>query len=290
MEFLNDIANVFNGNMLINVILVPFLMCAIVYAVYKKRDAFGRDAVQNTAATLLVGCMNFGVAWLFYKDINAFAQSAYDALRIPTLPETLWTSAPLWLVCIIGIVAKDFVDYWNHRLMHTRWAWPTHAAHHSDTHVNAFTAYRIHFFEAVLMSLSYILLLTWMQIPHAIPVVVMLSSIHNMYVHMDLDYDHGRLKYLIASPVFHRWHHADVPEAHGKNIANVMPLWDVLFGTYYYPGICREKMGALESGIEDKNPLLIYIYPIQEWTRLVRAKFGGAPREVEPAQSAPLQN
>ncbi|MEO0402303.1 MAG: sterol desaturase family protein [Pseudomonadota bacterium] len=276
MDALNHIAQIFNGNMLINVFLVPFVMCAIVFAVYKKRDAFSRDAIQNTAATLLVGAMNFGVALLFYKDINAFAQRIYDAMAIPTLPEAFWDATPLWLVCLIGIVSKDFVDYWNHRLMHTKWAWPTHAAHHSDTHVNAFTAYRVHFLEAVLMSLSYILLLTWMQMPHAIPLVVMLSALHNMYVHMDLDYEHGPFKHLIASPVFHRWHHADVPEAHGKNIANIMPLWDVWFGTYYCPGRCEAEMGALKSGINDKNPLAIYAYPVLEWSRLVRAQIAGA--------------
>ncbi|MGI9393658.1 MAG: sterol desaturase family protein, partial [Boseongicola sp.] len=105
--------------------------------------------------------------------------------------------------------------------------------------------------------------------------------VHNMYVHMDLDFGHGPAKYLIASPNFHRWHHADVEEAHGKNLANIMPIYDVLFGTYYYPGRCDAPLGALKSGIEDKNALLIYIYPFQEWIRLAKAEFSKLERAWE---------
>ncbi|MEP2028917.1 MAG: sterol desaturase family protein [Paracoccaceae bacterium] len=254
-------------------ITISLLAILVLYFVFKKTSELSRHAAENSVATLVLGAANICVAILFFEDLNALAQSAYQSLSIPTLDPKLWENVPLWIVCIIGVAAKDLVDYWNHRLMHTKWGWPTHAAHHSDTHVNAFTANRIHFLEALVMSFSYILLLTWMQIPQAIPFVVIFYSLHNKYVHMDLDFEHGPLKYLIASPVYHRWHHADVPEAYGKNLANVMPIYDVMFGTFYNPGKCHAPMGALKSGIADKNPILIFIYPFQEWARLIRASW-----------------
>ena len=160
MDAINSIATAFNSSLLMSGILMPAFLCLVMYVVYRKRDELTRHAIQNTAATLVVAFMNFGVALLFYKDINRFLQRVYDSLGIPTLPETVWDGWPLVLVAIIGIVVKDFADYWNHRLMHTEWGWPTHAAHHSDTHVNAFTTYRVHFFEAIVMSGSYIVLPT----------------------------------------------------------------------------------------------------------------------------------
>jgi sterol desaturase/sphingolipid hydroxylase (fatty acid hydroxylase superfamily) len=188
------------------------------------------------------------------------------------------------LVTILAIAAKDFVDYWNHRAMHMKWLWPTHAAHHTDTHVNAFTAYRIHFLETLFMNLTYIVLLTWLQMPGAIPVVALLSLLHNQYVHLDLPFNHGPFKYLIASPVFHRWHHADVDEAYGKNLANMIPAYDVIFGTYYNPGPCTAPLGALKMGLADKNPFQIFIYPAIRWGELVReslarrGRFAGGQR------------
>ena len=78
--------------------------------------------------------------------------------------------------------------------------------------------------------------------------MVFMSMVLNMYVHMDLDWTHGPLRYVIASPRLHRRHHADVPEAYGKNLANVFPFYDVMFGTDYVPGPCRERMGRSTAG------------------------------------------
>lgn len=259
-------------------LLIAVAATLILYAVFRKREELSRIAITNTAATIMVTGANLLVGTYFVNEVNAFAQRAYAALDIPTVDPHLWDRVPFWLGMLLALAAKDFVDYWNHRLMHTRWVWPAHAAHHSDTHVNAFTTFRVHFLEGIVMSLSYILLLTWLQLPQLIPVVVVVSLMHNMYVHMDLDFGHGPLHYLIASPKFHRWHHADVPEAYGKNLANLIPLFDVIFGTYYVPGTCRAPMGARSGGIADTNPVAIYLYPVRQWAKLLRAALpaGGA--------------
>lgn len=279
MGFWDWLATTYNSNLLLNGIIVPFALCAITYFIFGRKDEFDDNGIHNIAATLVLGGFNFVVALTFYHDVNQFMQASYDRLHIPTLDPSFWDQFPFWAVMLFGVVAKDFADYWNHRLMHTAWLWPTHAAHHSDTHVNAFTAFRVHFLEGFVMIASYIILLTWLQIPSAIPVVVMLGALHNHYVHMNLPYTHGPLRYLVASPAFHRWHHADEPEAYGKNLANLMPIWDKLFGTYYYPGPCTAPMGALKTGVEDKNPVLIFLYPALEWSRMIRSALGRSKPE-----------
>ncbi|MCG3268650.1 sterol desaturase family protein [Yoonia sp. I 8.24] len=242
----------------------------VLVIVFRKRSELSAIATKNMLASIAISVMNIGAAIYFINDINAFLQVAYDTLHIPTLDPAFWDGWPLWLLCIVGIIPRDFADYWSHRAMHTRWGWPTHAAHHTDTHVNAFTGLRVHAIESVLMTMSYVILLTWLQMPEAIPIIAAFYLVHGIYVHMDLEIDHGPFKYLIASPIFHRWHHADAPVAYGKNLGNIMPLWDRIFGTYYNPGPCREQMGALSSGLADTNPFLIYIYPLQEWSRLLK--------------------
>ena len=266
MELLNDvpIPNAYSG------VALSLVAVFILVVVFKKRSELSWHALSNMFASIVVTALNLAMVWLFVHDINGWMQAGYQSLNLPTLPADFWDGFPFLVVVLLGIAAKDFVDYWNHRLMHTKWVWPTHAAHHSDTHVNAFTTWRIHFLEALVMSGSYIVLLTWLQMPNAIPIVATFFVVHNIYVHMDLEIEHGPLKLLVASPIFHRWHHADVPEAYGKNLANVMPVWDYVFGTYYNPGPCRAPLGALSSGIEDKNPISIYVYPIFEWARLLR--------------------
>ena len=244
-----------------------------------RREELSRHAIQNTAATIVVMALNLVALALFHQDINAGAQAIYDALGIPKLPAGTWDTTPLWLVTLIALVARDFCDYTIHRLMHqVGWLWPAHAAHHSDTHVNVFTTFRVHAAETILMSLTYIVLLTWLQMPQALPFAFALAMLHNMYVHMNVGWDHGPLKYLIASPAFHRWHHADAAEVQGKNLANIMPIWDVLFGTYHMPGRCTLPMGGLSTGLEDKNPVAIWLYPFREWWRLIAGAAGRPAR------------
>jgi sterol desaturase/sphingolipid hydroxylase (fatty acid hydroxylase superfamily) len=243
----------------------------------RRRDEIGRLAIQNTAATVLVYAFNIGAALLFMADLKRLSHEGYAALNIPTLPQDFWQGP--WVIAgiLIAVVVGDFCDYVTHRLMHTRWGWPCHAAHHTDTHVNAFTTFRVHTFESFFMTLSYLVVMTWMQLPELFPVVLLALACHNMYVHLNLDWGHGPLRYLIASPKFHRWHHADVPEAQGKNLANVIPLYDVIFGTYYLPGPCRAPLGAQSAGLSDRNPVAIWLYPFQAWGGMLWRALTGKP-------------
>jgi sterol desaturase/sphingolipid hydroxylase (fatty acid hydroxylase superfamily) len=54
-------------------------------------------------------------------------------------------------------------------------------------------------------------------------------------VHANLNWTLGPLKYVIATPVFHRWHHGPPNEGGEKNFAPTFSFWDVMFGTFYMP-------------------------------------------------------
>ena len=192
---------------------------------------------------------------------------SYGLAELPQVPASFWEAFPIWAIVVLGVVAGDFVDYWNHRLMHSKWFWPIHAIHHSDPDVGPLSAFRVHELEGFLMAVSYILLLTWLNLPPvALGGIAGLFLFHNMYVHTPFDWDHGPLRYLITSPRYHFWHHADVPEAHGKNLANVIPLYDVIFGTYYCPGPVGETpLGA--EGVPEHNPLKLFLFPYVLWVR-----------------------
>ena len=41
---------------------------------------------------------------------------------------------------------------------------------------------------------------------------------------------------VVITPEFHHWHHADEPDAHNTNYSVFLPLWDLVFGTYFMPG------------------------------------------------------
>lgn len=264
-----------------------FSASAVLYFAFGRKAEFSKNALDNTIVTILMTVVNMFCAVYFNAEINAFMQAVYNLLHIPTINPALWHSIPFALACLLGVIISDFSDYWTHRLMHTKWGWPAHAGHHSDSHVNAFTTFRMHYMESTIKNIGLIFLLTWMQIPEALPIVYVTKTLFTMYTHMDLDIDHGPLRYFIASPTHHRWHHADVPDAYGKNLANVFPLYDVMFGTYYMPGPCHEEMGAKKTGIVDTNLITLLLYPFAEWGRLLKASFGSKTEEISDQTNTP---
>jgi sterol desaturase/sphingolipid hydroxylase (fatty acid hydroxylase superfamily) len=63
------------------------------------------------------------------------------------------------------------------------------------------------------------------------PFNVMMSA----FVHANLNWTLGPFRYVLASPVFHRWHHTAAERGGSKNFAGTFPIWDLLFGTFYMP-------------------------------------------------------
>ncbi|MEI8145720.1 MAG: sterol desaturase family protein [Alphaproteobacteria bacterium] len=237
------------------------LLTLIAYLAFGNRTAFSWSAVKNSAVSLLFLASNFLLIPVIYIS-TTFMASFYAALGVPTVPAWIWESVPFWATVIVAIIGYDFANYSVHRLMHTAPVWPVHAIHHSDSHVNGFTSFRIHAVESVMMAGTYILFLNWLSLPaEALALGSLFIGVHNIYVHMEADIEHGPFKWIIASPRFHRWHHADVPEAYGKNLANVIPAFDVLFGTYYNPGPCDEIMGAEKAGVPDLDFAKLFLLP-----------------------------
>jgi sterol desaturase/sphingolipid hydroxylase (fatty acid hydroxylase superfamily) len=143
---------------------------------------------------------------------------------------------PLWLQAIEIYAIVDFIGYWTHRLFHRgRW-WPFHAVHHSTEELDWLGSVRVHPVNDLvnkLFQVSPLLLLgfnPWVTLSAA-PFL----TFYAIFLHANVNWDLGPLRGVIASPVFHRWHHSKDREAWDKNFAGLLPIWDRLFGTYYMP-------------------------------------------------------
>jgi sterol desaturase/sphingolipid hydroxylase (fatty acid hydroxylase superfamily) len=155
---------------------------------------------------------------------------------------------PIWLQAIQIYLLGDFIAYWSHRLFHRgRW-WPFHAVHHSSEDLDWLGSLRVHPFNDLfnkLVQVSPILLLGYN--PLVTLSVAPIFTFYAIFLHANLNWDFGPLRSVIATPVFHRWHHSRDREAWDKNFAGLFPFWDILFGTYYMPkGRYPENFGICE--------------------------------------------
>ena len=253
-------------------VVLPFLFWTafggIMLALGLQAMRWNRESLKS--AGLNMGLMVFNAVFIVITAAAIeWMQDQYAALGFPSLPTEIWDG--VWLIwpVLATVFLIDFVNYWHHRLMHTKWYWPVHAVHHSDRHMNFTTLFRIHFLEGIAMKLAAIVFLSWIQVPgEAYAIAAFLNMLVGQYIHLDIPISHGKLgDKIIASPQVHRWHHANAPEAFGKNLANFFSCFDVMFGTYYNPGPCKAPLGVTPDPGQGLPANLML--PFTEWKRLV---------------------
>jgi sterol desaturase/sphingolipid hydroxylase (fatty acid hydroxylase superfamily) len=145
-------------------------------------------------------------------------------------------SLPLVAQGIIFLVGEDIIMYWSHRWFHGKTFWKYHAVHHSSEELEWISAARFHPFNLFLGSVLADVVLLFAGIsPNVFLVLGPLTTAHSAFVHANLDWTLGPFKYVIASPVFHRWHHTAADRGGEKNFAATFPILDVIFGTFYMP-------------------------------------------------------
>ncbi|MEL6473228.1 MAG: sterol desaturase family protein [Pseudomonadota bacterium] len=237
----------------------------------------GRDALEWTPGLKKSALTNW--TFMVFNRICApiiaivvpYALFFHVSLGLPRLDPSFWDAKPILLQALIGLLASEFVIYWVHRLMHTRLLWPIHAVHHSDRDMNYMTGDRAHILERMLTRFVSVFCLFSLGARIEIVIaIVIFAELHDFYVHAKLDIDHGPFNWLIASPQMHQWHHADHPDAYGKNLAIILPIWDKLFGTYYNPGKVDVPLGFADA--PGHNFFALMAHPFVAWWRMAQRR------------------
>jgi sterol desaturase/sphingolipid hydroxylase (fatty acid hydroxylase superfamily) len=143
---------------------------------------------------------------------------------------------PLWLQALLFLVLSDFMQYWLHRMFHGSGFWKYHAIHHSSEDLDWISAARFHPVNLFLgtIAVDVILLMAGIS-PNVMIWVGPFNMFHSAFVHANLNWSLGPFRYVIATPIFHRWHHTSLEQGGNTNFAGTFPLWDILFGTFRMP-------------------------------------------------------
>ncbi len=158
--------------------------------------------------------------------LTGYLQNGHGPLSTLSLP----------VQAVIYILGSDFLLYWCHRLFHLEKLWPFHAVHHSAEDVDWTTAYRAHPVDNMFrFGLVRAIMIVMGISPEVSLMLIPFDIISAAFVHSNLNWTLGPLKYVIATPVFHRWHHTAPDEGGEMNFSPTLSIWDVLFGTFYMP-------------------------------------------------------
>ena len=143
---------------------------------------------------------------------------------------------PLWLQTIEILLIVDFMDYWTHRGFHVSRAWRFHAIHHSPEEMTWLASGRMHPLNDAVTRMCQVMPVVFLglSVRGALYVVPFLA-LYVVLLHSNLRWDFGPFRYVFVSPAYHRWHHTSEPQGIDKNFSSIFPIWDLLFGTCYFP-------------------------------------------------------
>ena len=201
--------------------------------------------------------------WFFTPWVSGTASKIAVAIAVVLLtllvqavagrePSHAWfTRQHVSLQVLELLVAADLLGYFAHRLFHGRRLWPFHAIHHSAEDLDWLAATRLHPFNEIGNRLIQVVPLYLLGFRGtALAAVIPFFTLYALFVHANVRWDFGPLRFLIASPAFHRWHHTKAAEGRDKNFAGLFPWIDLLFGTFYLP---RDRQPA-EFGVDENVP------------------------------------
>lgn len=166
----------------------------------------------------------------------------------------------VWLQAVALVVVADFLDYFRHRHEHQTDGlfWRVHSVHHSIRSFSLLTGLALHPLETVFTYASYGLVAGAMGLPlDALLLGFALALIVMGAQHTNVASSLGWLSSVFAHTDGHRWHH-DLALESGRNVnyANVLSLWDRLWGSYYAPREFDGEYGILPFRDAYPNGLL----------------------------------
>jgi sterol desaturase/sphingolipid hydroxylase (fatty acid hydroxylase superfamily) len=176
--------------------------------------------------------------------------------------------APFWPAFFLIWISEEFCFYWVHRWAHTkRWLWKLHRTHHSAGQLGILVTFRYNVFWPLLQPQGWFAAIAvYLGLLHVyLPFVLMTYTI-GVLTHVPWRWDlalHRQrwlrpfmwlLERVITLPDTHHAHHG--LGRHGRirgNYATSLLLWDVIFGTAYFPHARQERFGLGQKQFDWKE-------------------------------------
>ncbi|MBC8125081.1 MAG: sterol desaturase family protein [Candidatus Kapabacteria bacterium] len=170
---------------------------------------------------------------------------------------------PGWLQLVILFLARDFIQWNIHRLLHAYpWLWEFHKVHHSVEQMGFAAHLRFHWMETIVYrTIEYVPLAFFgfgLQDFFAVHIFALAVGHLN---HANIALPIGPLKYIFNTPQMHIWHHARYlpPGRKGVNYGLTLSIWDWMFGQAYMPKNGRDIPLGFEGDVA---------YPHSFWSQM----------------------
>jgi len=216
---------------------------------------------------------------VFYSALLLFVGGSLTALILIYLPFqprsiTFSNNYQLFGMVFLYLFIFDFFFYWYHRAEHHfAILWPIHELHHSDTELNTTSSQRSYWLEQPFQSIFifYPMLFLLGYNVKALFIFSIALIVILVFSHSNLKLELGRWTPFICGPQLHRIHHSLNPNHHTKNFAQIFPVIDMVFGTYYKPAVNEFPETGTEKMTSNEDILMVISKPFRTWIKMIRA-------------------
>ncbi len=162
---------------------------------------------------------------------------------------------PTYALPFVGALLFDLVIYWVHRWAHeVPILWRFHSVHHSPEHMDWVSGFRNHPFDGAILAPPFVFLLAAGFTPELTGAFAVVQIVTGLFLHANVRWRWRPLHRVVITPEFHHWHHANEVDAHNSNYSVFLPLWDIMFGTYFMPADRRPSVYGISEPMPEGMP------------------------------------
>ncbi len=223
-----------------------FLLALLFVLVVPFEKWMPRHPEQKIRRRELGTDMAHGIVAPLVAPLGVFVAVTIGALSLGWLPglalRPLVSMLPGWASMILGVFLFDALIYWTHRFSHeVPFLWRFHAVHHSTETLDWVSGLRQHPFDGVILAPAFAFLLGAGFTGQYAGVLTVVQILTGIFLHANVRWRLRPLHKLIITPEFHHWHHTNEPKAIHSNYSVFLPIWDLIFGTYFMPSNRRPQ-------------------------------------------------
>ncbi|WP_085185550.1 sterol desaturase family protein [Mycobacterium sp. IEC1808] len=183
---------------------------------------------------------------------------------VPPPVRSAIAASPGWAQIIAALAIATVGGYAGHRAAHeVPLLWRFHRVHHSIREMDWLAASHLHPLDQIFIRSCAVLPLYALGFGRiSLGAFVVLTTLQAIFIHANVRLTFGPLRWVIATPQFHHWHHARDPRAYNSNYAGEFPAVDALFGTLYLPAHGWPAQYGIDEG-EPAGYLRQLVWPLR---------------------------
>ena len=252
---------------ILDLLFMSILFVPLERVFFLRKQRFLREGLKTDLSHyglnhLMMGGVFFLISW----PGNWIHQHIFDASILGVVRQL-----PLWAQVLSILFIADFAQYWIHRSFHNRirW-WQFHKIHHSTQMMDWLASSRLHIMDVIVTrGFSYIPIVCLGFSEEAIYTYLPIVAVQALFVHSNVRFHFGPMRYVLTTPLVHHWHHSSDPKALDKNFAVTFSIIDIIFGSFYCPKSWPENYGLYQESISDSfTKQLVYPFLKQLQTKI----------------------